>query len=80
MHHLLCEQDGTDEFDSISAAVVRDDDSVVLAGYSCGNWSGLSTGQADFAAVKLAADGNELWRWQVKQSLWPEEYNDQLTT
>lgn len=32
-------------------------------------------GGADFAAVKLDAEGNELWRWQalrVKESSWLE--------
>lgn len=64
---MLCGQDGTNEFDAISAAVVGNDDSVVLAGYSSGNWSGILVGRADFAAVRLDADGNELWRWQVFQ-------------
>ena len=61
----LCGQDGTDEFDSVSAAVVGHDDSIVLAGYSSGSWSGIAPGGADFTAVKLDADGIELWRWQV---------------
>lgn len=63
----LWRQDGTEEFDSISAAVVGDDASILLAGYSSGNWSGNARGQADFVAVNLDADGNELWRWQVFQ-------------
>ena len=62
-----CGQDGTDGLDSVSAAVVGDNDSVVLAGYTSGSWSGITVGQADAAAVKLDANGNELWRWQVFQ-------------
>lgn len=65
MFSTLFGQDGTEEFDSISAAVVGHDASVILAGYSIGNWSGTALGRADFAAVKLDAGGNELWRWQV---------------
>lgn len=41
------------------------DDSVVLAGHTEGNWAGDNRGSYDFAAVKLAASGTELWRWQV---------------
>ena len=67
LFYFLFGQDGTEAFDSISAVVVGNDDSIVLAGYSCGNWSGISVGRADFAAVRLDADGNELWRWQVLQ-------------
>ena len=44
------------------------DGSVVLAGASSGNWSGLNRGGQDFAAVKIDSDGNEIWRWQVR---WP---------
>ena len=42
-----------------------------MAGYTYGNWSGVKSEefQADFAAVKLDADGNELWRWQVLDRL-----------
>ena len=61
-------QNGTDEREEIRAAAVGEDGSVVLAGYSYGNWSGASAGDtrnADFVAVKLDVDGKELWRWQV---------------
>lgn len=74
--HVLCWQDGTEAFDSISAAVIGDDASVVLAGYSSGNWSGIAPGRAEVAAVKLDANANELWRWQVFESKnvdsWPK--------
>lgn len=63
----MCGQDGTSETEFMQTAVVGDDDSVVLAGHTYGNWSGLRSEEfgADFAVVKLDADGNELWRWQV---------------
>ena len=53
-------------------AAVGDDDSVVLAGYTAGNWSGVHSGEfeSDFAAVKLDAEGKELWRWQVLGGLY----------
>lgn len=62
---VLYGQDGTPELDCISAAVIGEDESVVLAGYSSGNWNGTVMGGADCTAVKLDADGKELWRWQV---------------
>lgn len=40
-------------------------DSVLLAGRAEGTWNGTSAGGNDFVAVKLSADGTELWRWQV---------------
>lgn len=43
-----------------------EDDSMVLAGSTRGNWSGTNLGGAwDLAAVKLDSEGEELWRWQV---------------
>lgn len=45
--------------------LVGDDDSVVLAGHTEGEWSTTSAGYFDFAAVKVDADGEEVWRWQV---------------
>lgn len=43
-----------------------DDGSVVLSGYTDDAiWHESSGGGRDFAAVKLGADGEELWRWQV---------------
>lgn len=61
---VLCVQNGTFEEDEFSAAAVGDDDSVVFAGHSYGNWSGTHAGNraADFAATKLDPDGKELWR------------------
>lgn len=44
------------------------DGSAVLSGRCEGYWNTASAGALDFAAVKLDADGNELWRWQVRES------------
>lgn len=37
----------------------------VFAGFTQGSWDGTLAGVADMAAVKLDAEGNELWRYQV---------------
>lgn len=39
---------------------------IYIAGYTLGDWAGTNAGDEDFAAAKLDADGNEIWRWQVK--------------
>lgn len=45
------------------------DGSIVLAGATGGSWKGTHAGGAnDFAAVKLDADGGEVWRWQVTRA------------
>lgn len=58
-------QGGTEKQDLILNAVMVDNGSVVLAGLTTGNWSGENAGVVDFAAVKLDAEGVEVWRWQV---------------
>lgn len=59
-------QDGTSSNDEIQAAAATGDGFVVLAGYTFGEWSeGLTGEECDFAAVKLDANGTEVWRWQV---------------
>ena len=60
------EQNGTGEEDLFHAATSSDSDSVVLAGYTFGNWDDEAKG-GDFAAVKLDSQGTELWRWQVRE-------------
>lgn len=46
------------------------DGSVVLCGYTDGNWwqsaKAPSDAHDDFAVVALASNGTELWRWQVR--------------
>lgn len=43
------------------------DESVVVVGHTRGDWSeaGVHAGAEDFAALKLAANGTLLWKWQV---------------
>ena len=41
---------------------------MILAGRTEGDWDGTSAGDLDFCAIKLAADGTELWRWQVTEA------------
>lgn len=68
--YLLFLKDGTGGTDEIFAAAIGDDGSVVLVGNAGGEWSGIDAGGgADFAAVKLDADGTELWRWQVRRHM-----------
>lgn len=65
---LCMTQDGTDGFDQFHAAVITEDNSVVLAGITSGGW-GTTRTQADwydFAAVKLDDDGKEMWRYQAR--------------
>lgn len=45
---------------------MSEDGSVVMVGYTLGDWDGTSAGGADFAAAKLDAEGKEVWRWQVR--------------
>ena len=58
-------QDGTEEYDVLWAIAVQADGSILLAGYTEGDWDGISAGGYDFIMVALSADGEELWRWQV---------------
>lgn len=58
-------QEGTGLNETFRAAVSGEDNSVILAGSSRGNWSGVNLGEMDFIAVKLDSDGKEVWRWQV---------------
>lgn len=56
--------------DSLTAAGIEGDGSVILMGYTEGIWSGDRAGSvADFAAVKLDAAGKQLWAWQVRCSV-----------
>lgn len=58
-------QGGTGEEDRAYGVFADDDESVVLTGFTDGAWSDVSSGETDFAAVKLDGNGTELWRWQV---------------
>lgn len=59
-------QDGTSGDDKLHAAATAEDGSVLMAGWTSGNWDGAKGGFYDFVAVKLDADGNVLWNWQVR--------------
>lgn len=64
-------QDGSESFDVIYGATLADEgESVVMAGYTSGNFSGVNAGSDDFVAIKLnLTDGSEVWRWQVRGCL-----------
>lgn len=56
----------------MSASTVTVDGNVVLAGYTIGNWSGISSGWDNAAVMKLdAEDGEVLWRYQVRAQRMP---------
>lgn len=58
-------QDGTSLKDRLFASTLCKDGSVVLAGYSEGDWAEVNAGGSDLTSVKLDAVGTESWRWQV---------------
>lgn len=65
-HFVIFLQEGTDKYDTFEIAVLADNESIVMAGHTFGNWSGVNKGGSDFAAVKL--DTNLIayqWKWQV---------------
>lgn len=63
---VLIPQGGTDHDDWVEAAVMEEDGSIILAGYTRGDWYGTHLGNYDFAAVKLDTNGTLLWKWQVR--------------
>lgn len=68
---FLVPQEGSEENDELQAAIALDDNSFVLTGFVRGSWHD-ETGDSDvtdFAAVKLAANGSVVWRWQVRNSM-----------
>lgn len=48
--------------------VMNSDGSTVLVGSSEGEWNAANAGSRDFAAAKLSADGELIWKWQVRTS------------
>jgi len=48
---------------------MAEDGSVVAVGETYGSWDGLNAGFDDFAAVRLDASGDEIWRYQVNLTL-----------
>lgn len=55
----------------LEGVAIQSDGTILLAGYTAGSWDGSNAGSSeafspkDFAAVMLAANGTELWRYQV---------------
>lgn len=58
-------QDGTAEEDHLLSILVGDNESVIIAGHTKGDWDMVNAGGGDFAAVKLDAHGTYVWSWQV---------------
>lgn len=64
---MALRQDGTTGNDKLYGAASGSDGSTVLGGVTEGAWTGAHAGGLeDFCAVKLDADGGEVWRWQVR--------------
>ena len=61
-------QDGTADNDYANTAVATINGTFVLAGITYGDWNGANAGDRDFAALKLDADGNVIWKWQVSKA------------
>lgn len=59
-------QSGVSGSDVVYDVAIGNDGSVFLAGTTFGDWNDTNAGDSDFAAAKLDADGNEVWRWQVR--------------
>lgn len=61
------DQDGTSRGDYAEGAAVAADGTIVVVGNTYGSWatSLTDTEWSDFAAFKLDADGELLWRWRV---------------
>lgn len=57
-----------EDVQAFAGATVRADDSVVLGGFTSGNWATNNTGGDDFCAVKLDAEGEIVWTWQAWNS------------
>ena len=73
MGHLR--KNGTENEDYARSAVIAEDGSILVAFRTDGDWDGVNVGRDDFAAVKLDANGTEIWRWQVSQAgLMSSEY------
>lgn len=59
-------KDGTIEYDQLDAAAFGADGTVIVGGWTFGDWGGALAGVQDPIAVKLAANGTLLWRYQVR--------------
>lgn len=63
---LAQSQDGTTEADEFRAVPMAADGSVIAVGQTAGSWDGTNAGLDDFAALRLDATGEEIWRYQVR--------------
>lgn len=63
---ILCIQAGTPEDEHLRGGAVGSDGSTVLVGHSKGDWNGTNAGDYDFVALKVDAQGEIIWKWQVK--------------
>lgn len=73
---FVVDQAGTPQTDACNGIAMAEDGSVVAVGQTWGNWDGVNpnAGGADFAAFRLSASGEEIWRYQVNiflQSIFP---------
>lgn len=68
-------QEGTSLADEGAASVMAADGSVILVGFTSGNWTIENVGNVDFAAAKVDPESEEVWRWQARHSghLYPLE-------
>lgn len=71
LHGSLSSQDGTVWEEQIISVTHIADDEFVLSGYTAGSFAASSSGEYDFAAVKLGANGTILWSWQVTSRVIP---------
>lgn len=46
---------------------IMDGGSIIMVGYTQGSFVTTNMGSSDAVAIKLEADGIELWRWQVRK-------------
>lgn len=73
-------QEGSSSSEDILSLVMAKDGSVILTGGTYGYFTMTSgTYTPDAVAVKLDADGNEIWRWQVKRDGWTSGVLLQIT-
>lgn len=47
---------------------IGEDGSVILSGYTEGDWAGTNAGDWDFVAMKFSAEGIKQWTWQVRMN------------
>ena len=59
-------KNGTEDGDYCNGVAIMDYESVIIAGYTRGDWGSINSGYEDFVAVKLDAAGEYDWIWQVR--------------